>query len=352
MSNWSHTNILGLQLRQSVSLRKLTRTELFSRLQLIQTVDPIVSKAYEISEEKILEQQLDDDPHGHLWHVSFHGSQFPGTEMSCARQALYRMMDFPPSAPTSRLLRQTASLGKEFEADLVRTWHNAGMLLSSPDPENQTGFELPGAWLTSSVDAIILPPGKNKPLVIEVKQRKAEVLREMRLGKRGPFPEHVNQIKVQIAFVRMYQVTGVFLSSLDPITHGFIYYGSRDNPLETAEFRVDYDPEYFDAGVKRLMQYREYFEKNILPEDNPGKRSTIFGHPNGWKWSYPPCATCPFKKTCQLDFRESVTKLTESVGIDRAKKIRKDYDPVAAAFRVIERWKDQYEKEEQQEEAA
>jgi CRISPR/Cas system-associated exonuclease Cas4 (RecB family) len=330
--------VLSLQLRQSLTLRRITRQEFFSRLQLLQVVDPIVDEAYRISEEKILREQLDDDPHGHLWHVSFHGSQFPGSEMSCPRQMLYRMMDFPPSSPMSRLLRQTAHQGKEFEADLVRAWHMAGMLLSSADPENQTGFQLPEAWLTSSVDAVILPPRWKKPLPIEIKQRKSEILQEMRLGKRGPFPEHVNQIKVQIAFVRMYQENGWWLSDLDPVTHGYIYYGSRDNPLDTAEFRVDYDPDYFSAGVERLKRYRTYFEEDMLPELNPGKRSTIFGHPHGWRWSKEPCQFCSFKKTCQLDFREGRSQLSDSIGVDLAQKVRPDYDAESARLRVRARW--------------
>jgi hypothetical protein len=335
---YDKTTILGLRMRQSVKINTLTRLEMLTRLQLLQVVDPIVDRAYQISEQIILEQQLDDDPHGHLWHVSYHGSQFPGTEMSCPRAMNYRMMDFPATEPTPRHLRQTAASGKAFEADLVHAWSMAGMLLSSDDPENQTGFELPGAWLTSSVDAVILPPGWNKPLPVEIKQRKAEVLRDMRLGKRGPFPEHVNQIKVQIAFIRLYQEAGLWLSDLDPVTHGFIYYGSRADPTVTAEFRVDYDEAYMNAGVLRLMNYKADFIDDKLTELNPGKRSTIFGHPHGWRWSKEPCQFCSFKKVCQLDFREGRSQLSDSIGVDISKKIRKDYDPEAAKQRVLARW--------------
>jgi hypothetical protein len=340
MSAYSKTNLLSLQLRQSIGLQRVTRAEMMSRLQLAQVIDPVVDLAYKISEERTLREQLDDDPHGHLWHVSFHGSQFPGSDMSCGRQMLYRMMDFPASEATPRHLRQTASLGKAFEADLVHAWNMADMLLSSPDPENQTGFQLPEAWLTSSVDAVILRPGKRKPEPIEIKQRKAEVLDEMRLGRRGPYPEHVNQLKVQIAFVRMYQEMGLWLTDLDldPCDHGYVYYGSRADPLVTAEFRVDYDENHFVAGVERLKRYRAYFEEDVLPEANPGKRSTIFGHPNGWKWSKEPCQWCKAKKTCQLDFREGRTQLSDSIGVDFAKKIRPDYDVESARLRVRGRW--------------
>lgn len=348
--NYDRTNVLSVQLRDTM-LRRLTRTELFNRLQITRTLEPVVDQAYKLSETKILREQLDDDPHGHLWHVSFHGSQFPGDNpMACARQALYRMMDFPPAEPMPRHLRQTATQGKAIESDLVMAFRNSGFLLSSDDPDKQTGFELPEAWLTSSVDMVIKPPDWNKPLVIECKQRKAEVVQAMQLGKRGPYPEHVSQIKVQIAFVFLYQETGLWLADLDRITHGMIYYISRDDPMQTAEYRVDLDLSFFQAGVEMLKRWRTYFEEDLLPELNPGKRSSIFGHPNGWRWSKTPCQYCAFKKTCQLDFREGVTQLSNSVGIERAKLVRPDYDAESARLRVRARW--QRKKSEPQEEMA
>src|SRR5947209_16396925 len=110
---YSRTNILSLQLRSATQLRKLTRAEFFTRLQLVRTIEPMVDLAFRISEEKIHREQLDDAPHGNPWHVSFHASQFPGNNpMACPRQSLYRMMDFPSPDATSRKLRQTADLGK------------------------------------------------------------------------------------------------------------------------------------------------------------------------------------------------------------------------------------------------
>lgn len=345
---YNRTNVLSLQLIGATDLRRLTRAEFFTRLQLIKSVEPMVKKAFEISEEKILREQLDDDPHGHLWHVSFHASQFPGNDpMACSRQSLYRMMDFPSSAPMSRMLRQTADLGKQFESTLVDAFHRSGMLLSSADPDNQTGFELPGAWLTGSVDAVVLPPGSNKPKPIEVKQRKQAVIDEMKLG-RGPFVEHISQVKVEIAFLRYYQQKGLWLplNEFSLVDHGTIYYGSRDNPLDTAEFRVDHDETFWQAGIQKLKRWRGYFEEDLLPEDKPGKRSSQFGHPHGWRWSYKPCQWCGFKKTCQLDFREGTTQLSNSNGVNRARKVRPDYDPDAARKRVKERWAENKQKEE------
>jgi CRISPR/Cas system-associated exonuclease Cas4 (RecB family) len=334
--NYTRQDILGLQLKSMLGLRKLTRAEFFTRLQLIRTVEPLVDQAFRISEEKILREQSDDSPHGNPWHVSFHGSQFPGNNpMACPRQALYRMMDFPSSEPMSRLLRQTADSGKQAEVTIVEAFQNSGMLLSSADPYKQTGFEYPEAWLTGSVDAVILL--NNKPLPVEIKERKAEVIQEMQIG-RGPFPEHVSQVKVETAFVRHYQKLGLWLSDLDLCTHGTIYYVSRDNPLDTAEFRVDHDENFWVAGLETLKRWRVWFEEDFIPELNPGKRSSKFGHPNGWRWSQKPCQYCPFKKTCQLDFREGCTQLSESNGVNRAKMIRKDYDAEIARLRVRARW--------------
>lgn len=339
-------NILSLQFMQTTQLQKLSRAELFNRMQLVRTVEPIIEEAFRISELRHLEENSDSAPHGSPWHVSFHASQFPGDDpMACGRQALYRMMDFPSAEPTSRKLRQTADAGKAFEVTLVEAWARSGMLLSSNDPDNQTGFEWNEAWLTGSVDAVILPPGWNKPLPIECKQRKHEIVQEMNLG-RGPFPEHISQIKVQIAMVRNAQQRGFLWQDYDLCDHGIIYYGSRDDPDgTTAEFRVDFDPNFMEQGVEKLKRWIAYFEEDVLPELKPGKRSTIFGHPNGWRWSYQPCQWCSFKKTCQLDFREGVTQLSESVGVARAKRVRSNYDYEAARQRVRKRWEKKKPKE-------
>ena len=335
---YSRANILGLQLRHMVNLRSLTRGEFLTRLQVIKKLEPVVDQAFRISEEKTLEGDLDSAPHGQPWHVSFHGSQFPGNNpMACPRASLYGLMNFPSPTPTSRLLRQTADSGLATEAGLVKAFHDAEILLSSPDPKNQTGFEYPEAWLTGTVDAVICLPNTNKPLPVEIKERKAEVLAEMQVG-RGPFLNHVSQVKVEIAFTRLYQEQGLWLSNMDLCDHGMIYYVSRDNPLVTAEFRVDYDENFFVAGVEKLKRWRTYFEEDVLPELKPGKRTSNFGHPHGWRWSYEPCQFCSFKKTCQLDFREGCTTLSDSNGVNRAKLVRPDYDVESARLRVRARW--------------
>jgi CRISPR/Cas system-associated exonuclease Cas4 (RecB family) len=333
---YDRQTLLGLKLRSTVALRKVTRAEFFTRLQITRTLEPITKAAYKQVEDEKWREQTDDSPHGHPWHVSFHASQFPGDDpMACPRQSLYRMMDFPNAEPFNRNARTIMSAGKAIEVELVQTWHDAGILLSAtPDSEIQTGFELADAWLTGSVDAVILPPRWNKPVPVEVKSKYQKVIDEMLAGSRGPDDSHVKQIKVQLAFVRMFQEE--LWPGLDPVTHGYIYYLSRDRPAVTAEFRVDLDQKFFNMGVERLREWKRWFEQDHLPSINPSKK-----HPMGWRWSYQPCQWCDFKKTCQLDHQAGRTELSDSVGIERARLVRPKYDPKAAKKRVAKRWKEE-----------
>lgn len=331
---YNRQNLLGLKLKHAVELRKLTRPEFFSRMQVMKVVDEFTDAAFEKSEHQAWQNQEDDSPHGHPWHVSFHASQFPGdSTMACPRQSLYRMMDFAPPQPHSRRMRAIMTAGKAIEEELVRTWHRAGILISAPPGEIQTGFEIRDAWLTGSVDAVLLPVGWKKPLPVEVKSKYADVIRQMQVGLKGPDPAHIAQIKVELALIHFFQHE--LWPDLEPVTHGYIYYVSRDKPDDTAEFRVDYDERWFEYGIERLKQWRGWFQESYLPSINPSKK-----HPMGWRWSYQPCQWCDFKKTCQLDHREGVTDLMDSIGIARAQRMRPHYDPEAARLRVRARWQD------------
>jgi CRISPR/Cas system-associated exonuclease Cas4 (RecB family) len=330
---YDRKNLLSLKLRSSVKLRKLTRAELFTRRQIIRKLEPITNEAWKDVEEERWRKNSDNAPHGNPWHVSFHASQFPGDDpLACPRAALYQMMDFSTGEPFSRHSRAVMSAGKAIEVELVRTWHEAGILLSAaPHEEHQTGFQLEKAWLTGSVDAIIKPPRWNKPLPVEIKTKYQDVIDKMKAGVLGPDEAHVSQIKVQLAFVKLFQKE--LWPGLDEVTHGYIYYLSRDRPSDTAEFRVDLDWDFFQIGVRQLMRWRAWFEEGFLPSENPSKK-----HPMGWRWTYPPCKWCNFKKICKLDFEQGVTDLNESVGVERTKRIREKYDPAAARQRVLERW--------------
>jgi hypothetical protein len=145
------------------------------------------------------------------------------------------------------------------------------------------------------------------PLPIEIKTKDRETVEDMRLGKVGPDDSHVKQIKTQLGLIFTAQSLNEQWGDMEPVSHGYIYYVSRgdkknEREVLTAEFRVDLDKRFFDIGLERLSEWREWFENDTLPELNPGKRESKFGHPNGWKWSQLPCAWCDFKKTCQEDF--------------------------------------------------
>src|SRR3954469_18793349 len=74
----------------------LTRAEMWSRIGLTRTIDPLVTHAYSFMDW--LEAQEIERGHGreHPWHVSFHGSSFPGDDPNaCGRLQLYRMLDAP-----------------------------------------------------------------------------------------------------------------------------------------------------------------------------------------------------------------------------------------------------------------
>jgi hypothetical protein len=344
MIDYSRKNILSMKL-QGTMLRRLTHKEMLTRLQIVRTLEPVVNRAFEISEQKRYEEQEGDDPHGQPWHVSFHASKFPGNDpMACPREALYTMMDLPRGV-FSRRSRMLMNIGKQVELDIVRAFDDAGMLLSaSIDHKVQTSFKAKDQWLTGSVDCVIRR--HDAPLPIEIKTKDRQTVLDMRLGKCGPDDAHVKQLKTQLGMIYVAQSLCEIWDNLEMVSHGYIYYVSRgdeknEREVLTAEFRVDLDKKFFEVGLARLAEWRGWFEDNVLPELNPGKRDSKFGHPNGWRWSYLPCAWCDHKKTCQEDFRAGVIELEKSVGIPRARKIRENYSYEKARQRVFSFWEEQ-----------
>lgn len=333
---YDRKGILSLKLRSSIQLSKLSRPEFFARTQAVRTLEPIIQRTYHAVELQRLRDDHGNSPHGTPWHTSFHASQFPGDNpKACGRQSLYRLMNFPGD-PFSRRSRVLMAQGKAIEEDLVQTFYEDGRLLSAPPKaKHQTGFEHAEVWLTGSVDCVIRD--HNRPLPIEIKTKDRETVLEMQAG-RGPDDGHIFQLKVQLALVCIYQHE--LWPELDPVTHGFVYYVSRgdkkgEREVITAEFRVDLDMRFFEIGTARLQEWKLNFEQDQLPIGKADKR-----HPMGWKWSYPPCQWCDYKKTCKLDFQEGVTQLSDSRGVDRARLVRPSYDPDATRERVLRRWED------------
>jgi hypothetical protein len=339
---YDRQEILGLRLRASTGLKRLSRREFFSRLQLLQVVSPLADSSYERVMRREWRDKLNDSPHGHPWHVSFHASQFPGDDpFACPRQAMYRMMDLPSGGPTSRWLNNTAVVGKALEVDLVSVFHSAGILISAPpDAEVQTGFEIPELMLTGSVDSAVAMRKRATP--IEIKTKHENTVAKMRLGLVGPDQPHVNQLKTQMGLIRNAQEAGEMWTDLKVCTNGYVYYMPRDTGFDpmmagrvpTAEFLVEYDPVWYETGLKVLKEWVGYWEEEVLVTSSKATKR----HPLGWRWSYPPCQFCSYKKVCQEDHKEGVEGLAESNGITFAREVNPEYDYEAARERVKKRW--------------
>jgi hypothetical protein len=356
----------------------LTRREFYSRIGLLRKIDPLTSSAYQFSEW--LEQQKPNVGAGvdTPWHLSFHGSSFPGTDpYACGRKALYSMMDIP-RAPFSRTSRQVMDAGKDIEVRLVQAWYNAGYLLSPPPGDLQLQLEDRDVWLTSTVDALVLHPEENRPEVVEIKTKYAADLQAMLHLYRGPDPKHIAQLKCQIglAHKQLYYTVNrchnsgrlavnlgkLFVGGggieicpehrhnkclkteqLERVESGHIYYVSRDKPSDTCEFYFEHDPQFMEAGKRKLGEWRKWFETGALPQSNFS--TARFSHPFNWQWTKEefPCKWCDYGDICRADHKQASElghpiDLSESAGIEAAKTIRADYDFDLVRAAVETRW--------------
>ena len=279
----------------------LSRGEFLSRVGMLKEIDPLTTLAYRFAEQLEAEKPQQGAGGGSPWHVSFHGSQFPGDNpRACARRAVYTMMDLPRGS-FKRRNRQLMDAGKDLETQLVTRWYQAGMLLSAPpDSPRQTEFEDPEHWLTSTVDAIVARPRSTRPVVAEVKNIGADAMDEMMRLLRGPYEEHVRQVKCEIGLAHemgewhvMRCINSGRLSialnhrnggpvnvcpehggskclveqTLEPVRYGFLYYVSRDDPDNTREFYYEHDPEFMRQGRMQLRVWRKFFEAGIAAAD-------------------------------------------------------------------------------------
>ena len=362
----------------------LTRAEFWSHIGLAKEIDPLVHASYKfgaIMRQLKSDQAEDrDDP----WHLSFHGSQFPGDNPhACSRQSLYRMMDFQrPMMP--RWLEQVAESGKAIENSLVAKWYYAGYLVSPPSflPDvAQEQYEDREHWLTCTVDSVVCWPRTTEPIVCEVKSKEAAVIRAMQRLIRGPDKKHVWQIKTEIALAheagkmrvqRCYN-SGRFAILIDfevvdgkivggneicpqhlharclrPVTlsaptRGYLYYVSRDNPEDTFEFMYEYDPNWIRVGRQKLARWRKSFLDDKLPATNLSEKR--WSHPFDWQWTKPeyPCKYCDFGQVCREDHRLAVERqaqiaLSESAGVEDAQDARESYTPIRARTAVMDFW--------------
>jgi len=357
----------------------LSLLEFLSRTGGLRTVDQLTEEAYRYN----IEGALLDPDQGHdredLWHVSFHGSSFPGDNpKACGRRALYSMVD-TPRAPFRRRLMQQADAGKDIENRLAQNWHDAGMLLTPPPGEPQMEFFDGDHWLVSTVDSMLLPLSSDMPIVCEIKSKSWEVIDAMQRLVRGPDEKHVFQLKCQLGLAheagertvyRCYNTNRLAIKMLvasedgEPRldfvcahhktdkclrevrllapTRGKIYYVSRDAPSDSFEFHFDYDPEFMRRGREVLANWREHFIEGALPQTNFDDKR--FSHPFGWLWGDEPCKWCDFGQVCREDHREAVktkehTRLKDSAAVEHAGSTRRDYTYDAVRERVFKRWK-------------
>lgn len=355
----------------------LKRAEFMITVGAMREVDSLIDDAYKFVIEQERKQADRGEAHSDDWYLSFHGSQFPGDdEKACGRKALYAMIDTPRELFTRRS-RQLMEAGKDIENQVVTKLYTSGQLLSNPPWEFQTQYEEPSAWLTATLDTLALPRRFKKPYVIEHKTKYAKVIEQMLKLYRGPDPDHIKQVKVQIELAhregprivkRCYNSgrLAIKLKPLDvdaefvcpehfhtdclheeeilPPDYGYLYYISRDKPDDTWEFFFERDPKFFDAGIAQLHEWRESFIAGVLPTtqlEKAGQR----GHPFGWQWSLDPCRYCDYKaKMCRPDHEAAVKqgapiRLEDSAAVDQAKIVRKDYDFDLVRKAVLNRWK-------------
>lgn len=358
---------------------------------LMKEIDPLVDEAYRFFELMEMAKANQGHMREHGWHVSFHGSSFPGDDpYACGRKALYTMLDFPRGA-FSRRSRQRMDAGKDFEIQLVKKFHLAGMLVSTPPWEQQMGFEDAEHWLTSSVDAVLLPLKSRLPRIAEIKHIDDEHVEEMIRLIRIAHPGYVRQVKCQIGMaheagpmkvwrchntgrlaIKSEQLESGEVIRLDsdeapngvcaqhrhpgclievellPVRHGWLYYASRNMPDLTREFYFEYDKKFMDAGRRQLAMWRQWYEEGRLPQTEfSDKRHS---HPFGWKWTTEefPCRYCDFgtnfgSGVCKVDHRMAVAQqapinLADSSGLEDIGEIRPEYDYHETRRAVFARW--------------
>lgn len=370
----------------TTKLEPLSRREFYVRTGNLREVEPLTQQAYEFGQWVASQKPNIGSAAQHHWHVSFHGSQFPGNdEHACGRRAIYTMMDIPRSL-MPRWLEQVADAGKDIEDRLVMKWYEAGYLLSAPPfdwkgrKNYQTTFVDPTVWLSSTVDAIQLNPRASRGHVVEVKSKYAKDIESMLKLCRGPDPKHVYQLKAQIGLahekgewtVRRCYNSGrlpvkvgtrsnkiveicpehghekcLRIEVLDPVDYGFIYYVSRDDPTDTWEFYYEYDPEFMAAGRRMLANWKSWFERGYLPQTSFSDKR--FSHPFDWTWTRSqkdpnsPCEWCDFGDICREDHKKAVEagepiKLSDSHAISVARELRADYDLSLVQKAVQKRW--------------
>ncbi len=344
----------------------LSRTALWAILEGAKpVVEPLLVAAYE-AELEAEWRGGDHSPHGQPWHTSLHASQFPGdSDDICGRKTVYELLDPPSPEPRKPFLQAMFDLGLNLEHDWVRRFASYGALVSADvtgDDDYQTGFVDEEHWLTGSCDAIVLPRGWKKSHVCEIKTTSHEKILAMK-SQTPTYPfshgKYLRQLKTYICLahdlpytpaVNLCDDSGAIISPrtdricpdhhkrcahhveiLLPPDDGTLIYSSREEPLNTVSFHVQYDPAFFAAGLEQLAQWRDYFLRGEIPPHPAQGRSK--------KWTSKWCDRCEIKgKICKIDYNNNAKTFSESVLEEYAQTIRPEYNLEQKQRAVLFRW--------------
>lgn len=298
-------------------------------------IDKFTHRAYAAYEEKVWRKNLDNKPHGHPWHTSFHASSFTGSDKACGRRELYVLLDTPSTEPAPPHLRATGEIGKAVENQIVFRWGQAGLLIGGASPlrdgisPRQLGFADEETWLTGSIDAVLGLPSFPHVLPVDIKSKAKAVIDEMRVGKQSYDPKHYGQVQAYLYLChKFYGEMGWSDIGFKRPVGAVIYYVSRENPRYTHEFFVDIDWPFINKGIAYLKDWRDCFLSDKLPP-----------RPADWKWTDEPCKWCKFKKmACKPDWKQGTAKLSQSEAVNFAKSIRPDYSVEETMKGVSNRW--------------
>jgi hypothetical protein len=303
----------------------ISREQLFKSLGAVKDgpkLDEWTEKAYAQEEERRWKNK-------ERLTTSFHASSFPGSEKSCSRQSLYKLMNFPEPNPITPKGIAIMDVGKAVEEQIVERWAKMGILLG-PEYPDQLRIEDENLWLSGYMDAPLnLSPDWPYVLPVEIKTKKNSVIEYMKVGGESYDEKHYNQLQAYIDWcIKNHSVMGWDELGLKPAVGGVIYYVSREDPRNTHEFYVEVDELVIASANTKLMEWRDNFKLDILPP-----------RPKEWKWTEDPCKWCPFKKNiCKPDHVAGIVNLSESHGVAIAEAHTPSYNVADIKRRVEDKW--------------
>jgi hypothetical protein len=269
--------------------------------------------------------------------TSFYASQFPGSEKSCKRKMLYSLMNIPEVDPLSPKLRGMTHMGNAAEYLIVHRLMKAGKTLAVEPPEHfgdkieQTKFSDSETWLSGATDLILdlREEGYGNVLPVDIKSKDHSVIEQMNIGARGYDEKHFYQVQAYIYFCRKFhEDMGWDKIGLGMADSGMLYYVSRQDPTYVKQFFFPMDEEAIARAVETMKETKDLFFSGDIPERDPS-----------WKWTEEPCKWCPFKReACKKDWKDGVTRLSESNGIEFAKYVNPSYDYDEIKLKIEERW--------------